>query len=328
MDMTNYTTFLQKIDAIEVIAIELLTKAVAWIAPSVTAILIVSSLVSEPLNFSWSVAILFGFMIEALGLSFVSTMVFFFSEWRGRLPEFGAFSVSLFCVIGYAVVAFPTVAIIKLFPEYSSLVPAGGVLLSMLSGLIVGVRSNWQKYQIRAVSEAKEAKSELAKMQKRIESAKERYDYFDKLTIFAGKDIEQGSSEWHILRDLIWKRDKKVCIYCNSNLTSSTYHCHHIIPAAVGGKGNPANLTTLCADCHEKVHSDDNPFVGGLSNLMNAGEKGRLYQKSKMQERKERALQLRNEGFTEKQICESLGVKDVRTVRGYLEAINVNGGSK
>ncbi len=52
-----------------------------------------------------------------------------------------------------------------------------------------------------------------------------------------------------------------------------------------------------------------------------------IARQSKLQDRKARALQLQSEGLSEQQICEALGLKDVRTVRGYLENINANGGS-
>lgn len=49
--------------------------------------------------------------------------------------------------------------------------------------------------------------------------------------------------------------------------------------------------------------------------------------RSKLQERRSRALQLQGEGLTEQQICEALGVKDVRTIRGYLQVENVENGN-
>lgn len=224
--MNNAKELLQKIDAIEVIAFELLAKTVAWIAPIVTAILIISALTDEPLNYHMGVAVLLGFTIEGLGLAFMSTMVFFFCEWRGRLPANFAFWVSALCVVGYVTVTFPIVTIIKALPQYEWIVPAGGVLLSMLSGVIVGVRSNWTKHQIVNAK---------AKVHRK---------------------------------------------------------------ATIGGKSAP-----------------------------NAA-RGRKTQHEKMQDRVAKAKQLHADGSDVASICDELGIKDARTVRGYLQTASTNGANQ
>lgn len=144
--MKQAKTILQQLDAAEVVAIEALAKIVAWLAPLVTGVLIADAL--HALAYSWPVAILYAFVIEALAVAFISTAAFFFSEWWGRLPAVGAFAVAAVCVIAYVAIALPVVTVIKAAPELGWVVPAGGVVLSLLSGVIVAVRSNWTKYEI------------------------------------------------------------------------------------------------------------------------------------------------------------------------------------
>jgi hypothetical protein len=77
---------------------------------------------------------------------------------------------------------------------------------------------------------------------------------------------------WGQLRKQIFERDKYTCqgFNCriNKNLT-----VHHIIPKSLGGKNNLSNLTTLCFECHKKVHNDyfaDIKRGGEMSNYGNS----------------------------------------------------------
>ena len=50
-------------------------------------------------------------------------------------------------------------------------------------------------------------------------------------------------------------RDKHTCQLCGS--TQGKLHAHHVVWSSQGGGDNPENLLTLCAKCHEKVHSNE-----------------------------------------------------------------------
>lgn len=163
--MKQAKIILQQLDAAEVVAIEGLTKLVAWLAPFVTGVLIADAL--HALNYTWPVAILYAFTVEALAVAFISTAAFFFSEWWGRLPAVGAFAVAAVCVIAYVVIALPVVTIIKAAPDLGWVVPAGGVVLSLLSGVIVAIRSNWTKYAITHATDPTRPTRRRASVRKR-----------------------------------------------------------------------------------------------------------------------------------------------------------------
>jgi formamidopyrimidine-DNA glycosylase len=33
-------------------------------------------------------------------------------------------------------------------------------------------------------------------------------------------------------------------------------HVHHFVPLSEGGSNDPTNLTTICADCHRRMHEN------------------------------------------------------------------------
>ena len=53
------------------------------------------------------------------------------------------------------------------------------------------------------------------------------------------------------IKEEIWIRDKKRCIFCNKYV-SKEYACCHFIPRSAGGLGIPENIFTACEDCHTK----------------------------------------------------------------------------
>ncbi len=54
------------------------------------------------------------------------------------------------------------------------------------------------------------------------------------------------------LRLQILRRDGHLCTRCGAAATS----VHHIVGAASGGSNDPANLTSLCAECHSDAHKE------------------------------------------------------------------------
>lgn len=50
----------------------------------------------------------------------------------------------------------------------------------------------------------------------------------------------------------ILERDNYTCQWCLTQLCASKLEVHHIIPRTKGGNDHPANLVTLCLDCHKK----------------------------------------------------------------------------
>ena len=58
------------------------------------------------------------------------------------------------------------------------------------------------------------------------------------------------------LREFILERDNFTCQKCKRRFhLSSELHAHHIIPLHKGGKDILQNITTLCKQCHQEIHS-------------------------------------------------------------------------
>lgn len=67
-------------------------------------------------------------------------------------------------------------------------------------------------------------------------------------------------------RDLFWpaiswyikERDGEKCVDCGA---TGNLEVHHIIPRKDGGSDHPANLKTLCHDCHWKYHRGKKKYI-------------------------------------------------------------------
>ena len=55
-------------------------------------------------------------------------------------------------------------------------------------------------------------------------------------------------------REFVLERDNFTCQDCRERLNTWELHCHHVIPLYKGGADSVDNCTTLCHDCHKKVH--------------------------------------------------------------------------
>lgn len=53
------------------------------------------------------------------------------------------------------------------------------------------------------------------------------------------------------VKEVVWKRDKKHCIFCNKQVPVECACCH-FIPRSAGGLGIPENIFTACEDCHRE----------------------------------------------------------------------------
>lgn len=66
-------------------------------------------------------------------------------------------------------------------------------------------------------------------------------------------------SDWDSRRRRVYKRDNYECQNCGkkgAKRGNAELHAHHIVPISKGGSHKESNLTTLCRECHSKVHPD------------------------------------------------------------------------
>jgi hypothetical protein len=73
--------------------------------------------------------------------------------------------------------------------------------------------------------------------------------------LFDGAPIMIRATLWRKLRMAVVERDGSICQDCRKDLKHLPKwytEVHHIIPRAHGGGDHPANLKTLCVECHRK----------------------------------------------------------------------------
>lgn len=66
--------------------------------------------------------------------------------------------------------------------------------------------------------------------------------------------------DWDTRRRQVYQRDQYKCGNCQSEggpYGNTEVHAHHIVPKSEGGADRFSNLITLCADCHARVHSNN-----------------------------------------------------------------------
>ncbi|HRQ42405.1 MAG TPA: HNH endonuclease [Chloroflexota bacterium] len=97
---------------------------------------------------------------------------------------------------------------------------------------------------------------EIEQKQVEIEQLAMQTGHLAMLASFEKKNIGKGTQEWTLLRRLVWQRDEKQCQSCGVDLSDGEFHCHHIKPETIGGKGRPSNLITLCTICHSTLHDE------------------------------------------------------------------------
>jgi hypothetical protein len=67
-------------------------------------------------------------------------------------------------------------------------------------------------------------------------------------------------SDWDDRRKRVYKRDNYTCQNCGikgGRKGHTKVHAHHIVPTSKGGSHNMSNLTTICRQCHEAIHSEN-----------------------------------------------------------------------
>lgn len=64
---------------------------------------------------------------------------------------------------------------------------------------------------------------------------------------FACVDAVGRACYWSTTRSTVLRRDRRACRLCESR---AGVEVDHIVPVALGGTGDLANLRTLCRACH------------------------------------------------------------------------------
>jgi len=73
--------------------------------------------------------------------------------------------------------------------------------------------------------------------------------------LFEGAPLMIRTNMWRKLRTAIVERDRGACQDCGrglGHLPKWYTEVHHIVPRLRGGGDHPANLKTLCVECHRK----------------------------------------------------------------------------
>jgi hypothetical protein len=77
--------------------------------------------------------------------------------------------------------------------------------------------------------------------------------------LFEGVPLMIRANMWRKLRTTVVERDRNICQDCGralEHLPKWYTEVHHIIPRIRGGGDHPANLKTLCVECHRKYTDD------------------------------------------------------------------------
>lgn len=77
------------------------------------------------------------------------------------------------------------------------------------------------------------------------------------------RDFSKGfynSKEWAQVRAYVLMRDHYKCTLCGRSGDLEVHHIEHLKPSNINNAAitlNEKNLTTLCRDCHFRVHTQD-----------------------------------------------------------------------
>lgn len=66
-------------------------------------------------------------------------------------------------------------------------------------------------------------------------------------------------SDWDSRRREVYERDGYMCQNCGRSLRNRSdleLHAHHIVPISKGGSHAKTNLSTMCSECHDAIHND------------------------------------------------------------------------
>ena len=71
-----------------------------------------------------------------------------------------------------------------------------------------------------------------------------------------GVEYQNGEGkDFYNVKQAVLSRDKYTCQICGKKQVK--FEVHHIIPKSQGGSNRMENLTTLCSECHHKVHNGE-----------------------------------------------------------------------
>lgn len=66
-------------------------------------------------------------------------------------------------------------------------------------------------------------------------------------------------SDWDSRRREVYERDDHTCQNCGRSIRNRSgleLHAHHIVPISKGGSHAKTNLSTMCSECHDAIHND------------------------------------------------------------------------
>jgi hypothetical protein len=98
--------------------------------------------------------------------------------------------------------------------------------------------------------------------------------------LFEGAPVMIRANMWRKLRMAVVERDQGVCQDCGRELRHLPKwytEVHHIVPRMRGGGDHPANLKTLCVECHRKY--TDEILRGRIERSDEAYQAARLFRK-------------------------------------------------
>lgn len=79
-----------------------------------------------------------------------------------------------------------------------------------------------------------------------------RFDQSGPLFVIGVDRLRPGASKWYSLREEVFKRDGRMCVYCGS---ADSLECDHITPVSRGGTHDVSNLATACFTCNRSKGS-------------------------------------------------------------------------
>lgn len=89
-----------------------------------------------------------------------------------------------------------------------------------------------------------------------------------------GWSRDEYPDDWDSRRKAVYARDGHQCQNCGAKggpFGDTELHCHHIVPKSEGGSHQKSNLTTLCRDCHNKVHDHHIPKMSEINSSSGGG---------------------------------------------------------
>lgn len=113
--------------------------------------------------------------------------------------------------------------------------------------------SQFARIQCRMYAEFKEKMMAFSK-----EGTKDRV--FSEVVLTYSRFDDARARVWPSIVWAIFERDGKRCQICGleEKDAQQSFECHHIAPRGLGGADHPANLQTVCHDCHKRFNEKFN----------------------------------------------------------------------